>query len=102
MATALLASTGGDKDLFKKYWSGDIAKGAFNTKTGLFSKKFWTKPARELPNHVMKWFTTRKKENSATNIVTNAPVIFLTHIYIEMDSATKFRRAEIESIKNRS
>ena len=44
MASALIAVTGGDKDLFKKYWSGDIAKGAFNTKTGLFSKKFWTHP----------------------------------------------------------
>ena len=44
MASALMAVTGGDKDLFKKYWSGDIAKGAFNTKTGLFSKKFWTHP----------------------------------------------------------
>ena len=37
---------GVDKQLLDKYWSGDIAKGAFNTKTGLFSKKFWTKPKR--------------------------------------------------------
>ena len=37
---------GVDKKLLDKYWSGDIAKGAFNTKTGLFSKKFWTKPTR--------------------------------------------------------
>ena len=44
VAAAIMANTGGDKDLFKKYWSGDIAKGAFNTKTGLFSKKFWTHP----------------------------------------------------------
>ena len=44
VAAAIMAVTGGDKDLFKKYWSGDIAKGAFNTKTGLFSKKFWTHP----------------------------------------------------------
>ena len=35
---------GVDKKLLDKYWSGDIAKGAFNTKTGLFSKKFWTHP----------------------------------------------------------
>ena len=47
LAAALMASTGGDKDLFKKYWSGDIAKGAFNNKTGLFSKKFWTNPAKD-------------------------------------------------------
>ena len=46
VAAAIMAVTGGDKDLFKKYWSGDIAKGAFNTKTGLFSKKFWTHPTR--------------------------------------------------------
>ena len=44
VAAAIMAITGGYKDLFKKYWSGDIAKGAFNTKTGLFSKKFWTHP----------------------------------------------------------
>ena len=37
---------GVDKKLLDKYWSGDIAKGAFNTKTGLFSKKFWTHPTR--------------------------------------------------------
>ena len=37
---------GVDKKLLDKYWSGDIAKGAFNTKTGLFSKKFWTRPSR--------------------------------------------------------
>ena len=36
-----------DKQLFDKYWSGDIAKGAFNTKTGLFSKKFWTHPSEK-------------------------------------------------------
>ena len=35
---------GVDKKLLDTYWSGDIAKGAFNTKTGLFSKKFWTHP----------------------------------------------------------
>ena len=37
---------GVDKKLLDKYWSGDIAKGAFNTKTGLFSKRFWTGPTR--------------------------------------------------------
>ena len=38
---------GVDKKLLDKYWAGDIAKGAFNTKTGLFSKKFWTHPSEE-------------------------------------------------------
>ena len=37
-AEALFPST---KPVFNRYWSGDIAKGAFNTKTGLFSKQFW-------------------------------------------------------------
>ena len=37
---------GVDKKLLDKYWSGDIAKGAFNTETGLFSKKFWTRPKK--------------------------------------------------------
>ena len=44
LASAIMGATGGDKKLFDKYWSGDIAKGAFNKKTGLFSKKFWTHP----------------------------------------------------------
>ena len=44
LASAIMGVTGGDKKLFDKYWSGDIAKGAFNNKTGLFSKKFWTHP----------------------------------------------------------
>ena len=44
LASIIMGITGGDKKLFDKYWSGDIAKGAFNKKTGLFSKKFWTHP----------------------------------------------------------
>ena len=62
LASALMAITGGDKKLFDKYWSGDIAKGAFNTKTGLFSKKFWTRPKKgctmELVKRDGKWHNT--------------------------------------------
>ena len=62
VAAAIMAVTGGDKDLFKKYWSGDIAKGAFNTKTGPFSKKFWTHPKKdcrmELKKINGKWHNT--------------------------------------------
>ena len=36
---SLIPST---KPVFDRYWSGDIAKCAFNTKTGLFSKQFWS------------------------------------------------------------
>ena len=32
------------KETLDRYWSGDIAKRAFNNKTGLFSKKFWSHP----------------------------------------------------------
>ena len=39
--------SGVDKKLPDKYWAGDIAKGAFNTKTGVFSKKFWTHPSQK-------------------------------------------------------
>ena len=53
---------GVDKKLLDKYWSGDIAKGAFNTKTGLSSKKFWTPPKRgcrmELKKINGKWHNT--------------------------------------------
>ena len=62
LAAALMGATGGDKDLFKKFWSGDIAKGAFNTKTGAFSKKFWTRPKKgcrmELKKINGKWHNT--------------------------------------------
>ena len=53
---------GVDKKLLDKYWAGDIAKGAFNTKTGLFSKKFWTHPKKgcrmELKKINGKWHNT--------------------------------------------
>ena len=69
LATALLASTGGDKDLFKKYWSGDIAKGAFNTKPVCSAKSFGhTPPKTKTMGRVIKWFTTRRVGNSATCI----------------------------------
>lgn len=29
------------KPVFKRYWSGDLAKGAFNTRDGFFSKDIW-------------------------------------------------------------
>ena len=29
------------KQTFKDYWSGDIAKGAFNSEDGLFTSNFW-------------------------------------------------------------
>ena len=31
------------KPVFKRYWSGDLIKGAFNTRDGFFSKDFWEK-----------------------------------------------------------
>ena len=34
------------KPVFKDYWSGDIARGAFNTKDGVFSSEFW-KPSKD-------------------------------------------------------
>ncbi|KAL9963410.1 hypothetical protein ACROYT_G026920 [Oculina patagonica] len=35
LAMMITGAVGGDKKLLEKYWSGDIAKGAFNTKTVL-------------------------------------------------------------------
>ena len=54
LASAIMGVTGGDKKPFDKYWSGDIAKGAFNKKTGLFSKKFWTRPSKDCVMRVVK------------------------------------------------
>ena len=44
MASALMSVTGGDKDLFKKYWSCRIAKSAFSGPNSIWTKKFWTHP----------------------------------------------------------
>ena len=54
LASAIMGVTGGDKKLFDKYWNGDIAKGAFNKKTGLFSKKFWTHPSKDCTMRLLK------------------------------------------------
>ena len=55
LASAIMGVTGGDKKLFDEYWSGDIAKGAFNKKkTGLFSKKFWTHPSKDCTMRLVK------------------------------------------------
>ena len=54
LASLIMGATGGDKKLFDKYWNGDIAKGAFNKKTGLFSKKFWTHPSKDCVMRVVK------------------------------------------------
>ena len=43
VASALMAITGGDKDLFKKYWDGQFLKGMVNKDTGITTKKFWTR-----------------------------------------------------------
>ena len=34
--------------MFKDYYSDKIAKDAFNTKTGLFSKSFWNPPKKKI------------------------------------------------------
>jgi len=49
LASAIMAVTGGDKDLFKKYWRGDFAKGIFNKKSGIQTSNFW-KPAGAYTN----------------------------------------------------
>ena len=86
---------GVDKKLLDKYWSGDIAKGAFNTKTGLFSKKFWTSPSKNTDASCNKVVYDKKTGKypqhvllggvSATELLPKGcgvyPTIFLTHIY---------------------
>ena len=69
LASAIMGVTGGDKKLFDKYWSGDIAKGAFNKKTGLFSKKFWTRLQINKILHVPALYG--KTENGIILIVIN-------------------------------
>ena len=49
--------------VFDRYWSGDILKGAFNDKTGLMSKKFWTKPKKGTVMRLVKNPKTGKYEN---------------------------------------
>ena len=58
---------GVDKKLLDKYWSGDIAKGAFNTKTGLFSKKFWTGPNKSRATEPCNYTDYDKKRGKWVN-----------------------------------
>ena len=58
---------GVDKKLLDKYWSGDIAKGAFNKKTGLFSKRFWTGPSRSRATEPCNYTDYDKKRGKWVN-----------------------------------
>ncbi|KAL9961998.1 hypothetical protein ACROYT_G031049 [Oculina patagonica] len=60
LAMMITGAVGGDKKLLEKYWSGDIAKGAFNTKT-----------ARYVPRP--------KFDVSSPNAVHQADLLFLPH-----------------------
>ena len=44
LASAIMGVTRGDKKLFDKYWSGDIAKGAFNKKNWFIFKEILDTP----------------------------------------------------------
>ena len=49
--------------VFDRYWSGDILRGAFNNKTGITSKKFWTRPKKGTVMMLRKNPKTGKYEN---------------------------------------
>ena len=51
------------KHVCNRYWSGDILKSAFNNKTGITSKKFWTKPKKGTVMRLVKNPKTGKYEN---------------------------------------
>ncbi|KAL9959463.1 hypothetical protein ACROYT_G032789 [Oculina patagonica] len=61
LAMMITGAVGGDKKLLEKYWSGDIAKGAFNTKTA--------------PRYVPR----PKFDVSTPNAVHQADLLFLPH-----------------------
>ena len=48
LAAFMMGATGGDKDLFKKYWRGDIAKGAFNKKNRIILKEILDSSSKRL------------------------------------------------------
>ena len=52
--------------VFDRYWSGDILKSAFNNKTGITSKKFWTRPKKGTVMRLVKNPKTGKYENVYT------------------------------------
>ena len=52
--------------VFDRYWSGNILRGAFNNKTGITSKKFWTKPKKGTVMRLVKNPKTGKYENVYT------------------------------------
>ena len=50
-------------NVFDRYWSGDVLKGAFTGPTGITSKKFWTHPKKGTVIHMIKNPKTGKYEN---------------------------------------
>jgi len=51
--------------VFDRFWSGDMAKGAFTGPTGITSKKFWTRPKKGTVMEMKKNPKTGKWENFA-------------------------------------
>ena len=56
LASAIMGVTGGDKKLFDKYWSGDIAKGAFNKKNRIILQEILDSSFKRLYDG--KWHNT--------------------------------------------
>ena len=69
LASAIMGVTGGDKKLFDKYWSGNIAKGAFNKKKLVYFQRNSGAIRRILLVHAIA--SCLKMENGITNIVIN-------------------------------
>ena len=66
------------KQVFKDYWSGDIAKGVVNSEAGIFTSNFWTGDTTVFRNHGKKIYF--KEGNPIMIVKQNVKQIGYAHV----------------------
>ena len=66
------------KQVFKDYWSGDIAKGVVNSEDGIFTSNFWTGDTTVFRSHGKKFYF--KEGNPIMVVKQNGKQIDYAHV----------------------
>ena len=66
------------KQVFKDYWSGDIAKGVVNSEDGIFTSNFWTGDTTVFRSHGKKFYF--KEGNPIMVVKQNGKQIGYAHV----------------------
>ena len=66
------------KQVFKDYWSGDIAKGVVNSEDGIFTSNFWTGDTTVFRSHGKKFYF--KEGNPIMIVKQNGKQIGYAHV----------------------